>query len=394
MRILMVHNDYGRKSGEERAAESIATLLEHNGHQVDWFRKSSEQLLDSASGAAKAFFTGIHSPGSRREIETVLDQNQYDLVQVQNLYPLLSPSVLKPIRQRKIPLVMRCPNYRLFCPNGLHLSDAKVCEKCLGGKEYWCVIKNCERNLPKSIGYALRTATARISGAILNNVDVFVVLTEFQRRRFLDQGIPANQLAIVPNYAESPEATGYDSPGELVTYLGRPSQEKGIWEFLEAARSLPEIPFAVAGSKEALPEAVASAPPNVDFVGFLSGDDLSRFLQQTRILVVPSRCFEGFPNTIVQAMSYARPVICSRNGGMPEIVEEGVTGLLYDSTSVPELIQQIRNLYSDIPTCREMGMAGRERAGKLFDGKACYAKLMDAYDLAFRRHGSTQACKT
>jgi glycosyltransferase involved in cell wall biosynthesis len=391
MRILMVHNDYGRQSGEERAAESIATLLEQNGHRVSWFRKSSAQLLNSKIGAAKAFFTGIHSSRSKREIEQELDANEYDLVQVQNLYPLLSPSILKPIRQRKIPLVMRCPNYRLFCPNGLHLSREEVCEKCLGGKEYWCVLKNCESSLPKSIGYAARTATARLSGSIRNNVDIFVVLTEFQRQRFLAQGIPEDQLAIVPNYAEAPAAVGYDSPGEFVSYLGRPSPEKGIWEFLEAARALPNVPFAVAGAPAALPAAVEAAPPNVKFVGFLGGEDLSRFLQQTRILVVPSRCFEGFPNTIVQAMSYARPVICSRNGGMPEIVKEDVTGLLYDSTSVPELVDRIRRLYGDLDRCRTMGFAGRERAAAEFDGTACYAKLMNAYTMAFKRYGLAMA---
>jgi hypothetical protein len=131
MRILYIHNDYGEWSGEEAAARGLARLLADHGHEVFWFRRSSAEIVGSVSGSVKAFFTGIHNPFAARALARYLDENPADLVQVQNLYPLLSPSIFRPIKEQGIPIVMRCPNYRLFCPNGLHMVHGKVCEKCL-----------------------------------------------------------------------------------------------------------------------------------------------------------------------------------------------------------------------------------------------------------------------
>ncbi|MFW6256180.1 MAG: glycosyltransferase family 1 protein, partial [Candidatus Sumerlaeota bacterium] len=152
--ILFAHNQYGRKSGEEHAIEEIIRILKQGGHQVDTFFKSSENIK-GLSGEAKAVFSGIYNPFSKREMARRLAEKSYDLVQAQNLYPFLSPAVLGEVKKQNLPLLMRCPNYRLFCPNGLHLCRSQVCEKCLGfGKELWCLLKNCEENLPKSAGYA------------------------------------------------------------------------------------------------------------------------------------------------------------------------------------------------------------------------------------------------
>ncbi len=121
MKVLYVHNEYAKPSGEEHAAGELVSLLKEHGHEVKWFTRSSAEISDSISGKIKALVAGIYNPFSAKHLANVLDEYQPDIVQVQNLYPLLSPSILKPIKQRKIPVVMRCPNYRLFCPTGLSL---------------------------------------------------------------------------------------------------------------------------------------------------------------------------------------------------------------------------------------------------------------------------------
>ena len=162
MKILFVHNDYIKPSGEEAASGELARLMEEHGHEVRWFRKTSSSIHGIVD-KFKAFFLGVYNPQSARELAGILEEFEPDVVQVQNLYPFISTSIFKPLRLRNIPVVMRCPNYRLFCPNGLCLdSEGNVCEKCFGkGREFWCAFKNCERSRLKSIGYALRNFYAR-----------------------------------------------------------------------------------------------------------------------------------------------------------------------------------------------------------------------------------------
>ncbi len=389
MRILFVHNDYASLSGEEHAAETIADLCASHGHEVIWFRRSSSEIGDSIGGKAKAFFAGIHNPFAVRSLSRMLDEVEPDLVQVQNIYPLLSPSIFRPIKSRGIPVVMRCPNYRLFCPNGLHLVRGEVCEKCLGfGREAWCILKNCENSLFKSTGYALRNAWARLSGRILKNVDMFIVQTEFQKGKFVERGIPESRIGIVPGFVPDNDEAQPQELGDLVTFVGRVSPEKGIEDFLAAARLLPDVPFAVAGSENGMPGVRKRSPANVQWLGFLNANELHDLYARSRIVVVPSRWYEGFPNVVAQAMACARPVVAARIGAMTSIVEDNRTGLLAEVADPHDLARKIEALYHDHALCRRMGQAAREKAVVQYSSDSIYLALTTVYDNAIRHNGS------
>lgn len=375
MRILLVHNEYGKPSGEEHALQALAAILTRNGHQANWFLRSSAEL-DSMSGKIKGFFSGIYNPYSRRSLGAVLREELYDLVLVQNLYPLLSPSVLAACKRFNVPVVMRCPNYRIFCPNSLHLSHGEVCERCLGGREYWCVLRNCERDYAKSVGYALRNAFARLTHGIVPNVSLFIVLSEFQRQRFIRGGIPAERLEILPNVVPQVNGISTTSAEDLITFVGRASPEKGIEDFVDAARALSSLPFAVAGDATRMPGLVAASPPNVRWLGFLPEQELNQVYGQSRLLVFPFRWFEGFPNVITRAMALKKPVVAARIGAVPEIVEDGRTGLLFETKNVPDLIAKIQTLYPDPVRCREMGRAGHAKALSTYSSEVVYRRLM------------------
>jgi hypothetical protein len=190
MKVLFIHNSYSEKtpSGEEHASRELANLLEEHSHEVRWYKRSSDEVRNGL-GCIKAFFTGIYNPNSAKKLAKILDEYKPDVAQVQNLYPLISSSIFKILKKRRIPVVMRCPNYRLFCPAGLCLNTSgEVCEKCFGGKEWNCIKYNCEQNVFKSIGYAIRNWYTRVSQNILNGVDIFIVQSEFQKEKFIEQG--------------------------------------------------------------------------------------------------------------------------------------------------------------------------------------------------------------
>lgn len=386
MKILYVHNSYHQLSGEEHASKEIASLLEENGHQVLWFTRTTLGQ-DNIKGKLKAFFCGIINPFIKNRFEEVINVYNPDIVLVQNIYPYISSAIFKIAKRHRKAVVMRCPNYRLFCPSGLCLSPkGNVCEKCWTGlHEFHCVLNNCENNNLKSIGYALRNAYNRISGNILNNVDCFIVQSEFQRQKFVDQGIPNNHIGILPGIL--PTIKIEDKPlGEFVTFVGRVSQEKGINEFVEAARQLPKIPFRVVGKIDENYIIPKNIPSNIDFVGFKKGDDLNEMYFNSRIVVIPSKWYEGFPNVILHAMLLKRPVITTRIGAMMNIVDDHINGLLVNPADTISLKNAIEELYFDISKCHEYGVRGYAKATTVYSRKEIYHALMGIFSKAINNN--------
>ena len=211
---------------------------------------------------------------------------------------------------------------------------------------------------------------------------MFIVQTEFQKRKFIERGIPAEKLGIVPGIMPGIAPAESWEPGRYVTFVGRVSPEKGIDEFLAAARRMPEIPFAVAGSCDSMPEIVGSAPPNVEVLGFLRGDDLRNAYRNSRFIVVPSKWYEGFPNVIVMSMMLKKPTLTAAIGAVGSIVTDGREGLLFRPGDPEDLAEKIRGLYGDLPRCRAMGEAGAEEAAQRYSRETIHRCLMEIFDRA------------
>jgi glycosyltransferase involved in cell wall biosynthesis len=393
MKILVVHNEYGRFSGEEAVVDAQCRLLVDRGHQVERFTRGSDEIPKMWLGETRAFFSGIYSHESARQMQRRLQTNRPDIVHVHNVYPLISPSVLGVCRQAGVPVAMTVHNYRLVCPNGLHLSHGAVCERCSGGREYWCVLRNCEGNLCKSIGYAARNYVARSLGLFIDNVGIFMVLTEFNRRRLIAAGYSENRIVVLPNMVFGSVDGGRDSFGDYVGYAGRISPEKGTALLVEGARRSPAIPFQAAGSYDRMPDQVARAPSNFQFRGHLDGMVLDEFFDRSRIIVLSSICFEGFPVTLAQAMLHGKPVVAPRIGGIPEIVDEGVTGLLFEPGNAREFADRVRYLWENPELCRRMGQAGRKKALHEYSVDRYYDRLMAAYEKAVANGSSTDSAR-
>ena len=379
MRLLLVHNRYGKPSGEEMVVNCVRRLLKEHGHDVKGFIRSSSEIETMKLGEARAFFSGIYSRSSRLMIRRLVAEQRPDVVHIHNLFPLISPSVLPECRRAGVPVVMTVHNYRLVCPNGLKMVGGRICEKCSGGREYWCVIRNCEGSYPKSFGYALRNYVARKRRYYLDNVTMFAALTAFQRQRLLAEGFPAERVVVVPNMIEVEDVIAASSLGEYVGYIGRISPEKDIPTLLNAARNCPEIPFKVAGPYHKMPDLLQNAPANVRLLGHLDRKKASSFLEAARIIVFCSIWFEGFPMAIVEAMIHGKSVICSRIGGLPEIVEDGNTGLLFEPGNAVELARKIHYLWDRPQLCRKLGQAGRAKALREYSPNRYYQRLMDVY---------------
>ncbi|MDL2323428.1 glycosyltransferase family 4 protein, partial [Bacteroidales bacterium OttesenSCG-928-A17] len=329
MNLLLIHNNYGAYSGEESVVDKQIVLFEGLGHHVSVFRKTTEGKRGTLAGNLKGLLQGFYSPASVRDIRQLIKQNKPDAVIIHNLYPYISPAILQPIKEAGIPIIMTIHNFRLICPTGLFMRNSEPCELCLEkGNEWSCIQYNCEQSLLKSIGYAGRNWYARITKAYKNNVDYFACITQFQTKKLIQAGYDQDKMRVIPNFVEQISDPNF-TPGEYVAFSGRMSKEKGIDLVLEAARKTPNIPFVFAGTPR--PEdacLLQDIPSNCTFTGHLSGKELADFYRNARFLVMASRWYEGFPMTILDASSYGKPTIGPTIGGLPEIIDNGRTGLL------------------------------------------------------------------
>lgn len=362
MKILLVHNNYGKYSGEEAVVDKMATMLQSLGYDVAQLRMSTEGLRDSTVGKIKGFVAGIHSPAGVRAMREALRREKPDVVNVHNLYPFISPAALRECKRAGVSVIMTVHNFRLICPTGLFMRDGGPCEYCLTkGNEWGCVKFNCENSLLKSVGYAARNAVARIKRHYIDCIDKFACITDFQRRKLIEAGFPAEKITVIPNSMDAEVAEELKT-GDYVAFCGRLSREKGIDLIIEVARRHPEIPFKLAGAARDM-DLIENLPENVELMGYLSGNDLQEFYNNARFFVMASRCYEGFAMAILEGAAYSKPMIAPDHGGFTEIIGTGddAIGMLFEPGNAEALEAAVIRLWNDETLTRSLGLKANEK---------------------------------
>lgn len=367
MKILLVHNDYGKYSGEEAVVDKMTAMFDSLGHEVCQLRRTTKDARENIGGKIRGFISGIYCPSGVWAMREVLRREKPDVVNVHNLYPFISPAALRECQKAGVPVVMTVHNFRLICPTGLFMRDNHPCELCLKqGNEWGCVKYNCEQSLLKSAGYAARSAVARVMGYYQECVDKFACITDFQRRKLFEAGYDPNKLTLIPNSVDVSNRE-ISKDGNYVAYSGRLSLEKGIDLIIEAARRNPDIPFRLAGAVRDK-ELVKSLPANVNLTGYLSGKDLEDFYANARFFVMASRWYEGFPMTILEAAGYGKAMVAPDHGGFTEIIGQGSDsiGILTTPSDIDSLSNAVRSLWNDPDKSIKLGKMAREKLEKRY----------------------------
>ncbi len=354
MHILLIHNNYGIYSGEEAVVDRQISLFQEMGHQVSVYRKTTEGLRGTAWGNFKGLLQGFYSPAAVSEIKQIMKNNKPDVVVIHNLYPYISPAILFHIKKANVPIVMTVHNFRLMCPTGLFMRNSQPCELCLGGHEWKCIKYNCEYSVMKSLGYAGRNWYARVTKAYIDNVDIYACITQFQIQKLIQAGFNKNKMRHIPNFLEKIEETTY-SLGDYVAISGRLSKEKGVDLALQVAAKTPQIKYVFAGSPRKEEPITTPIPDNCIFLGHIPKEELAGFYQNARFLLNMSRCYEGFPMTILEAASYGKPSIGPAHAGFLEIIDNNITGLHFKPSNAEDLKEKIEKLWNSPGLCMEMG---------------------------------------
>ena len=375
MKILLLHNDYGKYSGEEAVVDKMAAMLTAHGHEVVQYRRTTAGTRDSFIGKVKGFVAGCYSPSGVRGLREVLKREHPDVVNVHNLYPFISPAALFECKKAKVPVVMTIHNFRLMCPTGLFLRNGGPCEECLTRRNVWgCVIHNCEHSVLKSWGYAMRNWVAEHNGAYRKCVDRFACITNFQRKKLIEAGFDEDKITVIPNSVDViSDCVTTASEGNYIGFCGRLSREKGVDMIIEVAHRHPEIPFKLAGEVRD-GEMIASLPANCELTGYLQGNALSAFYRDARFFVMASRCYEGFPMSILEAAQYGKCMVAPNHGGFTEIIgsDTDAIGRLFAPGNTDELEKQIVELWNNQSETARLGNKAFEKLRSTYSTEVIY----------------------
>jgi glycosyltransferase involved in cell wall biosynthesis len=388
MKILVVHNFHRRGGGSDDAVVASSRLLRERGHDVQEFVVDSSDIPLGFRGRLQAFTSGIYSRSSVGLMRQALRDARPDVVHVHEVYPLLSPWVLPVCRESGTPVVMTCHDFRLTCPVATHYSHGRICTDCLDHNELWCCFGNCRGNLAESIAFAARSASARLSKVVVSNVDVFVTATDFTRTWLVDHlGLSPQLIDTVPYAIALPDETAQPSTGRYVGFAGRFVPEKGIDVVIEAARQA-QVPLRLAGDASSMPDLAVAG--DIEFTGLLDATALASFYAGARMVVVPSTWFETFGIVAGEAMAHGVPVVASRIGALNEVVDDGVTGLVFEPGDANDLAVKIRTLWDDPERCSALGAGGRSKVQQRYSADAHCHGLIGAYSKAIEIRRSAE----
>jgi len=378
MKILIVHNAYQQRGGEDVVVDAEAAMLRGYGHEVQLYQRHNDEIrqMSAASAAAEA----IWSFRSARDIARLCEDFAPDVIHSHNTFPLVSPSLYWAAARRNTPIVQTLHNFRLICPQAMLLREGKICEDCVGKQPWRAVVRKCYRDSAvQSAVLAGMLSMHRAAGTFQNRIIRYIALNQFCKDKFIEGGLPADQISIKPNFTARRPAPP-EGPRKGALFVGRLAPEKGIDTLISAASQLghgrPMI--RIAGSGQLEPQ-VRQAFGD-DYLGFLSADRIAALLQESQYLVAPSACYETFGLAVIEAFSCGTPVIASRHGGLGELVKDGVTGLLFDPSDAADLAAKLAWADRHPEAMRRMGRAARAEYEAKYTPEKNYRMLIDIYE--------------
>jgi glycosyltransferase involved in cell wall biosynthesis len=385
VRVLVVHNRYRSSvpSGENQVVDAEIALLQGAGVQVATYFEHSDELVAGGSrlGKATAAVGPVYSPRGMYRFRRLLADVRPDVVHVHNVFPLISPWIVRESKTTGIPVVQTVHNYRHSCLNGLHVRDGHRCDDCVGRRLPWPgVVHACYRDsrlqsVPMALSQALHKPTWRM-------VDAFLALSPFMVKRLVLAGLPEQSIVLRPSWV--PDRSAMPVTGHDFCFVGRLDEPKGIPLLLKAWRQAPapgrRLRMAGDGPLREQVQAAADGDHSLEYVGRLDAQGVISLLEASAVLVLPSVFYEGFPLVLAEAFAAGRPAVVTAGGSVASLVtaNEGWEAPL-DAVGIANTLAEV----TDADAARR-GRAARQRYERELSPRAALSSLLDVYTSVVR----------
>jgi glycosyltransferase involved in cell wall biosynthesis len=364
----MVNKYLYPKGGAETYVIRLGEYLESAGHEVQYFGMADERNtvgnkigaytdnIDFHSSSVKYLTYPIkivYSLGAARRMRAVLEDFKPDIVHINNFNFQLTPSIIYEIKKHNIPILYTAHDVQLVCPNHKLKNDevAGLCRECEKGRFFPCVKHRCVHSS------RVRSVIGAFEGWLYRKRHTYRMIDHILcPSRFMEKELEHNpdlygRTSVMYNFIEEIAPTG-EKRENYVLYFGRYSEEKGIRTLIKAARALPKVQFVFAGAGEIEDE--INKVENIRNVGFKSGAELRALIEKAAFTVLASEWSENCPFTVMESQTLKTPVLGADIGGIPELIDEGVTGMLFKSGDADELTEKIEYLYKNKELCSAM----------------------------------------
>lgn len=400
MRVLLVNKYFFRKGGAESVFFATADLLKGKGHEVRFFSMAHENNYPSDEGKhfvskidydagglrekARAAARLLYSFEAKRKMEDLLAEHMPDVAHLHNVYHQISPSILHVLKRFDIPVVMTLHDYKMVCASYSMLSSGQPCEKCREGRYYHCFFEKCVKD--SRLKSLLSTCEMYLHHRIMkvyDLVDCFISPSRFLMEKMDEMGF-GKKTTYLPNFAEArPPEPEHERHDPTVIYLGRLSREKGLSTLIEAIKDVEGAVLRVVGDgpmRSELERRLAEEGiTNVRLVGHKTGEELTDELRRAAFGVIPSECCENNPMSVLELFAVGRPAVGSRIGGIPELIEEGERGLLFEPGNPADLRAKLAALLRDAEGRGRMGRNARAYVESELSPETHYGRLMEIY---------------
>jgi glycosyltransferase involved in cell wall biosynthesis len=382
LRVLVVHNHYKQRGGEDTVFDREIELLRSHGCEVETYEVHNDEtdgwsVLDRAvkPNWNKTQYKAIVALGCKFKP---------DVVHIHNFYAVLSPSVFYASRANGAAVVQTLHNFRLGCVNGLLFRDGRVCESCLGRPFAWPgIVHRCYR---QSRGASLSVATMntvhRVIGTWRRTVDAYIVMTEFARSLVARSGAPVDRLVVKPHFTPEPPPLVASMRRTGALFVGRLSPEKGIDALLQAWRQL-AVPLRIIGAGP-LPRTISDNPA-IETLGQRSPSEVATAMREAALLVLPSVWYENFPMVLIEAFAAGLPVLASRLGAMAQLVQDQETGLLFRVGDAEDLAAKVRQAFARPEALQRMGANAYSAYRARYTPERGFEALVSVYRIAIAR---------
>lgn len=387
MRILLSNKFYYRRGGDCIYMLNLEQLLREHGHEVAVFamdypenqetpwRKYFPRKMSRLMALTRPF--GSHEVKSK--FNKLLDDFRPDVVHLNNIHTQLSPIIAEQAHIRGIRTVWTLHDYKLLCPRYDCLRDGKtVCELCFGGDKTYCKTFRCMKGsrLASLVGYkeAVMWSRPRLEAC----TDLFICPSRFMAEKMAQGGFRRDKLRVLCNFIDVEKCRKDDyAKDDYYCYVGRLSHEKGVATLVEAAARLPYRLKVIGGGplSEELRIKNEELKGNVEFLGFRQWDDIKDIVGKAKFTVIPSEWYENNPLSVIEAECLGTPVLGARIGGIPELIDEDMNGMTFESGNADDLAGKIKAMYSADFDYKAIADAAMER----YNAESYYGEIKKCY---------------
>lgn len=396
MRILLVNKFHYLRGGSEKYYFELAKLLKNHGHTVAFFSMKNENNIktgdreyfvdeiDMNTGSKFEALNVIYSKKNKALMEKALEEFKPDIVHINNFQRQLSASIIDAVKEKNIPLIMTAHDLNPICPASIMLYNGEVCEDCITKGYTSCIKKKCIKNsmLKSVLGYIEKKYYDLHK--MFCKVDCIISPSEFNKNQLLKGKLKCNDITVIHNFVNETEKTDY-TLGDCAFYFGRLSREKGILNLVEAINNIPGARLTIAGDgpeKENIQAYIKEhkLEDRITLLGYLNQNDIRENIRKCRFVTVPSIWYENCPYSILETMEIGKPIIGSKIGGIPELIQDGINGFTYEHNDVSELTNKLKKLFNNDETVKQFSKNSKKIFIQNYSAEAYYNKLMTVYN--------------